>query len=309
MKSKLGATLKDHNYSSNELMPAVEHVWDPKTTGHGYFKGTTACLSALYSAGRHQELLSLLEKARFKWWHDRRWGVKAPVAMSRNADAIRYAEESQGLNAQVQDIARTCEEILLISGFADEAYVRYAIAANHNTTNLATFRAIAKKYSSKTAETILRDLVASQPGQEGKWFAAAKDASLFDVAIELANQSPTDPRTLIRAARDYAVEQPAFAVAAGMAALRHIGRGNGYDITDADVLDAYAALMRASASAGIQEATVKADIRAVLSANTAGDEFIRNVLARYLVARCVLLPSRRRRYKRLPMRSSSCAMR
>lgn len=38
-------------------------------------------------------------------------------------------------------------------------------------------------------ETILRDLVASQPENEGKWFAATKDADFFELAIELANRS------------------------------------------------------------------------------------------------------------------------
>lgn len=32
-------------------------------------------------------------------------------------------------------------------------------------------------------KTILRDLVASQPGNKGMWFAAAKDAGFFELAI------------------------------------------------------------------------------------------------------------------------------
>jgi hypothetical protein len=111
---------------------------------------------------------------------------------------------------------------MLSSGLLDEAYRRYAIEANQGTTNLATFRAIAKKYPHKQPEEILRDLVASTPGAEGKWFAAAKDAGLFNVAIGLATRSPTDPRTLTRAARDYAEKQPAFALA-GWVSPRCIG--------------------------------------------------------------------------------------
>lgn len=114
------------------------------------------------------------------------------------------------------------------------------------TTNLATFKVTVKKYQGGPGETILRDLVASQPGQEGKWFAAAKDAGFFELAIELANKSPSDPRTLIRAARDFAVERPDFALAAGMTALPGIANGWGYDIAGADVLDAYAAVMAAA---------------------------------------------------------------
>lgn len=50
-----------------------------------------------------------------------------------------------------------------------------------------------------SSEKILRDLADSTPGKEGKWFAAAKNAGLFDKAIELAWESPPDLRTLARA--------------------------------------------------------------------------------------------------------------
>ena len=63
--------------------------------------------------------------------------------------------------------------------------MRYAAEATYATTNLATFKSIVKKYPGKPRETILRDLVASQPGNEGKWFAAAEDAGLFELAIEM----------------------------------------------------------------------------------------------------------------------------
>ena len=82
---------------------------------------------------------------------------------------------------------------------------RYAVEATYATTNLATFKAVAKKYPGKSKEVILRDLVASGPGQEGKWFAVAKDVGFFELAIELANRSASDPRTLTRAAKNYAV--------------------------------------------------------------------------------------------------------
>jgi hypothetical protein len=168
----------------------------------------------------------------------------------------------------------------LASGFADEAYARYAVEATYATTNLATFKAIVKKYPHLPRETILRDLVASQPGQEGKWFAAAKDAGFFELAIELANRSPSDPRTLIRAARDYAVERPEFALAAGMTALRGIAKGYGFDITGIDVLDAYAAVMAAAGPAGMDETVVKADVRTLIAATGGGGECVGRVLGR-----------------------------
>jgi hypothetical protein len=50
--------------------------------------------------------------------------------MGRKAEAIRNAEASRGVNDNPIAIARACEEILISSGLADEAYARYAIAAN-----------------------------------------------------------------------------------------------------------------------------------------------------------------------------------
>ena len=87
------------------------------------------------------------------------------------------------------------------------------------STYLATFRAVASKYPDRAPSDILRDLVASTPGEEGKWFAAAKSAGLYEEAIELANRTPCDPKTLTRAARDLTETEPRFALEAGLAAL------------------------------------------------------------------------------------------
>lgn len=268
----------------DEFMPLVEHVWGSRSAGHGFFKGTSACLASLYAGGRHDQLLLLLERAPFKWWHDRQWGVKALAAMGKKAEAVRYAEQSRGLNDPGWQIAEACEAILLSSGMAEDAYRRNAIEANQGTTNLATFRAITKKYPNVPPEQILRDLIASTPGAEGKWFAAAKDAGLFDVAIELVTHSPTDPRTLARAARDFAENQPEFAVAAGLASLRWISLGHGYEITGADVLDAYSAVMMAASTAGVDAQQIKTRIRDLLASTPTGNQLMRTVLAHHLTA-------------------------
>lgn len=38
---------------ADELLPTVQSAWSANASGHGYFKGSTACLSALLAAGRH----------------------------------------------------------------------------------------------------------------------------------------------------------------------------------------------------------------------------------------------------------------
>jgi hypothetical protein len=268
----------------DEFLPVVELVWNPQAGKGAYFKGTTACLASLLTAGRYEQLLDLIERAPFQWWHNRRWGVKALAALGRKAEAIRYAEDSRGLNTPDWQIAQACEEILLSSGMADEAYQRYAIAANQGTTYLATFRAIAKKYPHKTRDQLLRDLIASTPGAEGKWFAAAKEAGLFAEAIELVGNSPTDPRVLIRAAKEYGVSQPAFALASGMAALRWIAKGQGYEITSADVMDAYEALLQAAPQAGITSKQLALQLQQLLAEPAPYADFLHKFLAHRLAA-------------------------
>ena len=269
---------------ADDFLPIIERIWGPQASGHGHFCGTVACLSALHAAGRHQELLGLLETAPFEIWHYRLWGVKALVAMGKKSEAIRYAEASKGLNAPVSAIAQACEAILLSSGLQEEAYKRYAIAANQHNTQLATFRAIVKKYSQLQPADILHDLVAFYPGSEGKWFAAAKDAGLYDLAIELVAKSPTDPRTLARAARDFAEQRPEFALSAGFSALHWIARGYGYEITSADVLDVYASLVQAANHAGLGEGAIKSRIDEMLTVQADNNGFIRSVLNRQLTA-------------------------
>ncbi|MDA1076001.1 MAG: hypothetical protein O3A63_14730 [Proteobacteria bacterium] len=262
---------------ADELLPPLLQAW---TASNGrYFTGTSACLACLFTAGRHQELLRLIDKASFKWWHDRRWGVKALVAMGKKSEAIRYAEESRGLNDPGWQIAQVCEEILLSSGLLDEAYQRYAMEATQGTTNLSRFRTICRKYPNRQPDEILRDLIASTPGAEGKWFAAAKDAGLFKVAADLATQSPTDPRTLTRAARDFAEKQPDFALAAGLAALRWISLGHGFEITSVDLLKAYSAVMHAATGTGVSSLDINEQIRKIIVSDQSKNDFMRTVLA------------------------------
>lgn len=166
---------------------------------------------------------------------------------------------------------------MLSCGMAEEAYERYAIDANQKTTYLATFRAIAAKYPHKAARDILRDLVAGTPGAEGKWFAAAKDAGLYHEAIELANRTPCDPKTLIRAARDMAAAEPQFALEAGMAALRWLLSGYGYEITGLDVWASYRHTMSAAERAGCRVQAFER-VRRLVEGERQADRFVSKIL-------------------------------
>jgi hypothetical protein len=260
---------------ADRLINVTRLALSSDTSTRGYFHGTSACLSALFAAGRYDELIELVQNDVL--WSYKQWAVKAMAAEGRGAEAIAYAERCRSPWASDTDIDSLCEQILLASGHPQEAYARYAIPANRAATYLGWFRAVAKKYPDKPPAVVLADLVCHTPGEEGKWFAAAKDAKLFDEAIALAKATPCDPRTLIRAARDFVQTNPAFAVEAGLAALRWLVRGYGYEVTTADVRAAYSHTVTAAASAGIGDA-VRARIRALFDDPAARGGFVASVI-------------------------------
>ena len=79
---------------ADELIGATRMALSPDPDLHGFFPGTAACLSALYHAGRHDELVELLKHERF--WHCRQWAVRALVAMGRRSEALELARTSRG---------------------------------------------------------------------------------------------------------------------------------------------------------------------------------------------------------------------
>lgn len=262
---------------ADRLAPSVRASWSPDSE-RGYFKGTVCCLSALVAAERYDDVLELLALAPYNMWHNRQYGVRALVAKGAKAEAIRFAEEGRGLNDSPVHIARACEAILLSSGLADEAYQRYGLVANGAGTYLATFRAVSKTYPHKTASEILADLAKTTPGDEGKWFAAAKDAGLYELALSLASRSPCDPRTLTRASRDHTDAHPAFAGGAGLIALHWLAHGYGYDVTSDDVWDAYRCMMHAADRQG-RAPEMKDRVRQLVSSVFEGKGFVAKILA------------------------------
>jgi len=266
---------------ADELVPTVRSCWTDPNPGN-YFHGATACLSCLLVAGRYQELLELLELHRYSMWHYRRYGVEALLAMGKKAEAVQYAEASRGLNQPDAVIDQACEAILIASGLHEEAYWRYGLSAAVGNSYIARFRAVAKRYPEKDKSQILGDLIAATPGEEGKWFATAKEIKLFDLALELANRSPCDPKTLTRGARDFLGSEPAFALGCAMAALRWLCEGWGYEVTRADVVEAYDRAMAAAATLNkVDEVTDK--IRQLIESNgSASTLFVRQSLQRYM---------------------------
>jgi hypothetical protein len=263
---------------ADRLLEVTRLALSPDRSIRGHFHGTTACLDALLRAQRFAELADLLEAQTF--WPYKRWAVKALAAQGKADEAIELAESSRGPWTGETDVTELCEGILLSSGRTQEAYGRYGLYAHRAGTYLATFRAVAKAYPNIPRAKILSDLIRTSPGDEGKWFATAKELGMYDVALRLVRESPCDPKTLVRASRDFVEREPSFAYGAGLAALHWLTRGHGYEISAIDVWGAYHCTLKAAERLGTLEPT-KDNIRQMVSQEAAGG-FVRQVLGREL---------------------------
>jgi hypothetical protein len=263
---------------ADRLLERTRLARGPAKGQRRHFHGTTACLDALLRAGRFAELYDVLKSEEF--WPYQRWAVKALAAQGKAEEAIELAESKRGPWTSDADVDQLCEGILLSLGRTEEAYRRYGVFSHRAGTNLATFRAVAKAYPGIPRPQILSDLIAQSPGDEGKWFATAKELGLYEVALKLAGQSSCDPKTLARAARDFADRQPAFAHGAGLAALHWFTRGHGYEITALDVWGVYHSTLKAANHLGTLDDS-KTRIKELVDQEAAGG-FVRQILGKEL---------------------------
>jgi hypothetical protein len=265
-----GALCADQALASHwadQLLPLVRHVVADRRSGtYAYSKSGTLCYSALFHAGRFDDLLAVLALDPKPYWHDQQWAAKALAARGDVDGAVNLMEGLRSRHAPDMALSAVAEQLLLDAGRVDEAYARYGIQATSANTNIATFRAIAKRYPGIEPGRILGDLISSTPGEEGKWFATAKTLKQYDLALALARRAPVDPKTLVRAARDHVKNQPAFALEVALLALYWMARGEGYEVTGADV---GAARDHAAAAAGTLEPGTHVSER--IAGNVAGD--------------------------------------
>lgn len=223
----------------DELIDTLRMCWSQYEPGN-YYSGSIPCLSALLKAGRHKELSEILELCPNKLWHYHKFKFWSLVEQGKKSEAIRFAQGlTDELNQSVGSIYEACEEVLISSGLYEEAYEKFGLLWTERNSNLATFRAIAKKYPQIDVKKILADLVSEHPGQEGKWFATAKELGEYDFAIDLANKSPCDPKTLSRAAEKHIDTHPKFSMNSGLAAIKWLCEGQGYEITNIDIVRAF----------------------------------------------------------------------
>jgi hypothetical protein len=234
---------------ADQLLPTLKNVLRERKSGtYAFFSGTTLCYSALFKANRHDQILELLAMDTRPIWPYLVWGAKVLATRGQIDEAIAYLRERAGSTTSEISIARFAEEELLKAGRRAEAFNQYALLANQANTHLARFRALTKKYPELAKDKLLDHLIASAPGESGKWFATAKTLKLFDQATRLAWASPCDPKTLNRAARDHLKTQPAFALQCALASLHWMSMGHGHELIGMDVQDAYRIAIEAAAA-------------------------------------------------------------
>jgi hypothetical protein len=215
------------NYAER-LRSTLHHAWINEPRG-GYVIGATICFSCLLELGRYGDLFELLACSRIKWWGDFRFGAEALARQGLWDAAIAYAEGCRHPRGyDDRSIDRFCEDALIKSGRAEDAYRIYGLKAAAGPTYLSIYREIAKRYPGIDRRRMLLALIEAR-GEPGKWFAAAKDAGFLDIALECAHDAAVEPATLVRAARDFAGDNPEFALRIGLIALYRLLNGGGYD--------------------------------------------------------------------------------
>ncbi|MEZ4383754.1 MAG: hypothetical protein R3A79_20650 [Nannocystaceae bacterium] len=269
-----GELVADAEAWAARLFPEVCAAWNE---GHDA-RASRACLSALSASGRQRDVLELLALRPIGIWPERRFGVLALAALGDADAAIAYARGSNVLGHPYEEaIAAVCEDVLLAAGRRDEAYAEFAQRANRRQNYLTTFRCLVAKYPEREPATILSDLIAASPGEEGRWFATARSLRYFNLAAEIAQRAPCDPRTLNRAAGERLVRDPSFALDVALASLRWIAEGHGHVIDGVDVLDAYDIAVEAARRLG-RLAAARERMLQVCEGNGAAAVWVRHLL-------------------------------
>ena len=113
----------------DQMIGITRMALSPDKNLRGHYHGTSACLSALLRAGRHEDIYSLL--ARTDFWHYKRYAVKALAAEGKHDEAITLAESLRG------PWTPDGRSIECASGFCTEGAVETDIAAIRDAMNRA----------------------------------------------------------------------------------------------------------------------------------------------------------------------------
>lgn len=261
---------------ADRILPEIRMVWGGESP-LSHMHGDTLCLSCLLETGRYAELHEVLNLRHFPLWPHHIFWARALVRQGKIDEAIAYAESLIDGRQEQPGIVPFCEQVLIDAGREEEAYQKYGLKAVYASTYLNVYRKTAARYPGKEKKQLLIDLIEAR-GDLGKWFAAAKEARCFGIALACANTGDTEPKTLIRAARDFAQQEPAFAAAIALQAIRVLLRGGGYEPTTLDMKAAAEALFEAATACGQIPWAVDQVEQLIREAGARADTFMKAML-------------------------------
>jgi len=265
---------------ADRLLPTAKESFANES--YSYFVGSDMCFSCLLFTERYDELQELLHLQDKPFWSYNKFWAMTLIKQGKPKEALDYANHilsQQKTNNSKPEIDRFCESVLIDMDRTEEAYKKYGLNTPSYGTYLNIYRGICKKYPTVDKRKVLLDLI-ERTGNKGKWFAAAKAAGQFDIALECAMTGDCDPDTLLRATRDFAEKNPQFALRVGIEAVMTYLTGNFYDpITPMDIRSAFTKLISyASKSNGQQWVKTELSKRVLKSSNRIKDDLRETIL-------------------------------
>lgn len=236
-------------YWADSFLPIVQQVFSSDTPG-SYFKGSEPCLSCLFELGRYDEITEILSHRERMLFDYRQYEIKIVAAKGYVDRALQMIDDNLYDSNFTYQAACLGEEILLKAGRIEEAYKRYGLMLPFRSTGLATLSAIRKKYPKISPQRIISDLLEADPGNERRYFAAARKIGMIELAIEIAEKYDVEPKTLTTACKDYLEKDPDLSLKFGLMALQRYADGYGYEPEYSDVRKCYDFILQASNSAG-----------------------------------------------------------
>lgn len=287
---------KDHEVMTcwaDEFLPVVQHVFS-STEPRGFFKGTRPCLACLFETGRYDEIIEMLKNKERLQFDYRKFEVMIAAARGNIEGALEVLDGYlYNQYTSPYAVARLGEELLIQNGRIEEAYRRYAFKTSYHATGLAMLSAMCKKYPKISPQRVLNDLIDADPGNERRYFAAARKIGMIELAIEIAEKYDVEPKTLTTASKDYAERDPDLALRFGLLALQRYADGFGYEPHYDDVQRCHDSVCAAAARAGKRD--MVAEKLRILADN---DKSIRKLVAsavhygKVAASKMVAFPSR-----------------
>ncbi|MBD3420941.1 MAG: hypothetical protein GF398_12550 [Chitinivibrionales bacterium] len=145
-------------------------------------------MSCLFELGRYDEITEILSQRERMLFDYRQYEIKIIAARGDVDRALQMIDDNLYDSNSTYQAADLGKEILFKAGRIEEAYKRYGLMLPFRTIGLATLSAIRKKYPRISPQRILNGILEADPGNERRYFAAARKIGMIELAIEIAEK-------------------------------------------------------------------------------------------------------------------------